>query len=250
MSTLFIADLHLSADTPLLVRFIDWLAHQAGEAEAIYILGDLFEAWIGDDDDAPPGAQVATALAACVDAGTPIRLMHGNRDFLIGERFLRQSRCEALPDPCVIELYGRRTLLMHGDLLCSDDQAYQRIRSQVREPAWQRRTLALPLEQRRALAVRARAASGQSMLGTSHDILDVNPDTVAASLDRHGVDLLIHGHTHRPGRHENAHPTRRCTRIVLGDWQTRPIVLRATPDGGLALEDAFPATGSDKQTVQ
>ncbi len=237
MSTLFISDLHLDASQAARVDgFIDWLDRQAGRNHHIYILGDLFEAWIGDDDDAPPGPAVRAALARCNRAGTAVSLMHGNRDFLISEAFLADSACRLLPDPAVVDLYGRPALLMHGDLLCSDDHDYQRIRRQVRDPHWQRDILSRPLAERRELARQARRQSRLSMLGKSRDIMDVNADTVAETVARHGVDLLIHGHTHRPAIHPPAPPERRFTRVVLGDWGDSGSLLRVTPQGGLTLE--------------
>jgi len=238
LSTLFISDLHLDPSRPAVIDgFLHWLDQQAGSAESLYILGDLFEVWIGDDDTAPLCRQVSSALKRCADAGTAVALMHGNRDFLIGERFLAAGRCRLLPDPVVIDLYGRRTLLMHGDLLCSDDRDYQRMRNKVRDPAWQQAVLARSLDERRQLALQARAESRQSILGKSRDIMDVNPHTVARFVAQHRTDLLIHGHTHRPGIHRTEGDSHPFTRIVLGDWHTTGSALRAQTDGQLVLED-------------
>lgn len=237
MTTLFISDLHLDASRPAVTDgFIDWLGRQAGQAEALYILGDLFEAWIGDDDTAPLCQQVREALNQCVRAGTPVRLMHGNRDFLIGEQFLQASACELIADPSVIDLYGRRTLLMHGDLLCSDDHEYQQIRKLVRDPLWQQNILSKPLQERRQLARQMRAKSHQSMLGKRDDIMDVNPATVIALMNDYETDLLIHGHTHRPGIHRIEQAECALTRVVLGDWDRHGSVLHAGPGGELRLE--------------
>ena len=233
MTTLFISDLHLDASRPAVTDgFIAWLGRQAGQAEALYILGDLFEAWIGDDDTAPLCQQVSDALHDCVEAGTPIMLMHGNRDFLIGEQFLRASACQLITDPAIIDLYGRRTLIMHGDLLCSDDHEYQALRNTVRDPAWQQALLAKPLEARRKLARQMRSESRRSITGKSDDIMDVNPDTVTEFMTQFETDLLIHGHTHRPAIHQAG----TATRIVLGDWYEQGSVLRVTQDGQFLLD--------------
>ena len=240
MATLFISDLHLDPSRPWVSDgFSRWLDQQAGTAEALYILGDLFEVWIGDDDTEPLGRKICDALASCVAAGTPISLIHGNRDFLIGDRFLEASACQLMTDPAVIDLYGRRTLLMHGDLLCTDDHDYQQTRKMVRDPAWQQSVLSQPLEARRKLGQQARTESHKSVLGKSLDIMDVNPDTVSQFMTRYESELLIHGHTHRPGIHHTEREQGLYTRIVLGDWHDQGSVLRANPGGELTLEE-FP----------
>jgi UDP-2,3-diacylglucosamine hydrolase len=237
LTTLFISDLHLDPSRPAVIGgFLDWLNQQAGRAEALYILGDLFEAWIGDDDPEPLWQQVIQTISACTRAGTPVWLMHGNRDFLIGERFQHESGCQLIDDPTVIDLYGRRTLLMHGDLLCSDDQDYQQIRRTVRDPAWQQSVLAKPLQERRTLARQMRAESRQSMPGKSRDIMDVNPDTVTQFMTQYQTDLMIHGHTHRPGIHHLEYKQHRLTRVVLGDWYEQGSVLQVEADGQPRLE--------------
>lgn len=237
MATLFISDLHLDPSRPAVINgFVDWLNRQAGSAEALYILGDLFEVWIGDDDTAPLCRQISDALSHCVNAGTPIKLMHGNRDFLIGEQFLQRSGCQLMPDPAVIDLYGHRTLLMHGDLLCSDDHDYQEIRRMVRDPVWQQTVLAKPLEERRKIARQMRVESHQSILGKSRDIMDVNPDTVMQFMAQYQTDLLIHGHTHRPDIHHMEHDQHSFTRIVLGDWHEQGSVLHIGADRNPGLE--------------
>ena len=231
MATLFISDLHLDPSRPAIIDgFLDWLNRQAGSAEAVYILGDLFEAWIGDDDPEPLWQQVIRTISTCTWAGTPVRFMHGNRDFLIGEDFQRESGCQLISDPTVIELYGRRTLLMHGDLLCSDDTEYQQLRTRVRSPDWQQTVLKRPVEERLALACSAREQSKHSVLGKSFDILDVNQETVSAYMERYQVDLLIHGHTHRPGVYPVELSEGSGTRIVLGDWYKQGSLLRADAD--------------------
>ena len=233
MATLFISDLHLDAERPAITelfgRFID---AEAAKADALYILGDLFEAWVGDDDPSETGAYVAGKLRGLVDAGIPVRFMRGNRDFLLGDAYARRAGLEILNDPAVISLYGKPVLLMHGDTLCSDDVAYQQFRTQTRNPDWQRQFLAQPLEARVAFAQQARTASqtrqaGLKAQGMMDAITDVTPATVDSSFARFGVDTMIHGHTHRPAVH--AHPGGK--RIVLGDWYEQGSVLRVDASG-------------------
>jgi UDP-2,3-diacylglucosamine hydrolase len=231
---LLISDLHLSPRRPETVQlFLDFLTHRAAGAGALYILGDLFDAWIGDDDDAPPAPAVIAALRRLADAGTALYLQHGNRDFLLGRRFARASGCTLLPDPVVQDLHGRPTLLMHGDLLCSDDLAYQRFRRQVHNP-WRRGAfLLLPLRLRRRIAARYRRRSGAATAAKPAAIMDVNQATVADYLTRHGVRRLIHGHTHRPGRQLiPLADGSEAERWVLADWQPQlGQVLCCTPAG-------------------
>ena len=246
MTTLFISDLHLDPARPeITALFLDFLDGEARDADALYVLGDLFESWVGDDDPSEAGAAVAARLAALSDAGVPIAFMHGNRDFLVGHDFARRAGLRLLPDPAVIDLYGRPVLLTHGDLLCTGDVEYQAVRAQVRNPAWQAHMLAQPLPARLAFALQARDAS-QARAATLRDagkmesITDVAPATVEAWFARYGVDTLIHGHTHRPAVHDLQVAGRDCRRIVLGDWFEQGSVLRAHADGRLALS-ALPA---------
>ena len=226
MSRLFISDLHLDPSRPAIVAcFLQLLKQQAGKAESLYILGDLFEAWIGDDDPELLWREVIQAISRCVDAGTPVFVMHGNRDFLLGERFLHDSACRLIDDPTLINLYGQRILLMHGDLLCSDDTEYQALRKQVRDPAWQEQVLAHPVSRRRDMARQAREQSQSSILGKSDDIMDVNPQPVEHYMQTYQADLLVHGHTHRPGIHTQEDSGRTTQRIVLGDWYRHGHVL-------------------------
>ncbi|KAA2285813.1 UDP-2,3-diacylglucosamine diphosphatase [Arenimonas fontis] len=232
MSTLFVSDLHLDPARPeATLAFLGLLAGEARRAEALYILGDLFEAWLGDDDPGEPGAGVCAALTALADSGVPVFLMRGNRDFLFGPRMAERCHATLLPDPCVLSLYGQPTLLMHGDQLCTDDTAYQAFRRQVRDPGWQERFLAQPLEARKAFAAQARAASRAHQQGVSESITDVSPATVEATMCRYGVQRLIHGHTHRPAIHQLLLDGRPATRIVLGDWYEQASVLRVDTDG-------------------
>ena len=237
MTTLFISDLHLDAERPRITAlFGRFLEGEARSAEALYILGDLFEAWVGDDDPSDTGAFVASRLRALGDAGTPVYFIRGNRDFLLGDEFARRAGMAILPDPAVVMLHGKPALLMHGDTLCTDDVAYQAFRTQTRNPLWQARFLAQPLAARLAFAQQARAASkahqsGLQDQGMMETITDVSPATVDATLAQFGIDTMIHGHTHRPAVHEITVDGRRCQRIVLGDWYEQGSVLRVDPDG-------------------
>ncbi|GGA69757.1 UDP-2,3-diacylglucosamine hydrolase [Arenimonas soli] len=236
MSLLFVSDLHLDVARPATTRaFLDLLEGDARRAEALYILGDLFEAWVGDDDPGEPGASVCAALKALSESGVPVFLMRGNRDFLYGQRMAERCGATLLPDPCVVDLHGLPTLLMHGDLLCLDDTAYQAFRRQVRDPAWQQGFLAQPLAARQAFAAQARAASREHQQGASESIMDVTPAAVAETMARHGVSRLIHGHTHRPAMHTLYVDERPALRVVLGDWYDQGSMLWLDPDG-LRLE--------------
>jgi UDP-2,3-diacylglucosamine hydrolase len=229
MATLFISDLHLDESRPAVTMlFLDWLRGEAARAEALYILGDLFEAYIGDDDDAALVATVADALREVSDRGVRVHFMHGNRDFLVGETFARRAGLTLLGETSVVDLYGTPTLLLHGDTLCLDDVAYQRIRVQLRDPAWQRQFLAQPLAARRAFAAQARAESARHTGATDAAIMDVTPAAVERALADHGVRRMIHGHTHRPATHRL---DRGGERIVLGDWYEQGSVLRVDASG-------------------
>ncbi len=236
MTTLFISDLHLDASRPEITRlFLDFLKRDAAHAEALYILGDFFEAWVGDDDDSELGKKVTHAIRELSDSGVPVFFMRGNRDFLIGPDFAQRAGLKILPDPCVLELYGKPTLLMHGDLLCSDDVAYQAFRAQVRGDIWQSQFLSQPLAARQAFAAQARAASKQHQSGLMNEqqenIMDVTQATVLSQMKRFGVNRLIHGHTHRPGIHQFYLDDISSSRIVLGDWYSQGSVLRVDAEG-------------------
>ena len=236
MATLFVSDLHLDPARPATTAlFLDFLARQARQAEACYILGDLFEAWIGDDDDTELGRVVVNALRSLADSGVPVYFLHGNRDFLIGPRFASESGIQLLPETDVIDLYGEPVLLLHGDTLCTDDVDYQAFRAQVRNPVWQARLLEQPLAQRRALAGQLRETSRQALQLKATDITDVNPAAVNQALRAHGVRHMIHGHTHRPAIHEWALDELPVRRAVLGDWYVQGSVLRCD-EAGWCLE--------------
>jgi len=232
MATLFISDLHLDPSRPdITTQALDFLDSEARAAEALYILGDLFEAWVGDDDPEPEKRRVITALRQLSDAGLPLYFMHGNRDFLVGEQFAAESGCTLLEDPTIIELHGTPVLLMHGDTLCTDDVEYQAFRAMVRNPAWQQAMLARPLPERLALAQQLRETSAASMAGKAMEIMDVNQNAVAAAMREHGVYTLLHGHTHRPAVHRFALDGHEAVRIVLGDWYTQGSALNWDADG-------------------
>ena len=226
MSTLFISDLHLDEARPHIVDlFTRFVADEARGAAALYILGDLFESWIGDDDDSALAHRVAASLSALKQAGVPVFFMHGNRDFLLGEDYARRAGMTLLKDPTVIELGGERTLLMHGDTLCTDDAAYQEFRAVVRNPDWQKQFGARSLAERRAFAAQARAESLKHTASAKAEIMDVNQDAVIAAMRTHSVRRLIHGHTHRPATHRLEINRQSAERIVLGDWYEQGSVL-------------------------
>jgi UDP-2,3-diacylglucosamine hydrolase len=232
VATLFISDLHIDASRPPIIeRFLKFLQGEARDAAALYILGDLFESWVGDD--APDEAQSAAiaGLRALTRGGVPCFVMHGNRDFLLSAQFCRMSGARLLPDPLIVTLYGEAVLVMHGDALCTDDRAYQRLRATVRDPDWQRQFLALSVEERRTLAGAARAGSRAHTAAMTNDIVDVNADSVAAALRGAGTATLLHGHTHRPAVHSLEVDGKARTRIVLGDWYDHGSVLRWDSDG-------------------
>jgi UDP-2,3-diacylglucosamine hydrolase len=219
VASLFISDLHLDEARPAATEsFLRFLSGPARSASNLYILGDLFEAWIGDDDDAPWLNALRTALADLVAAGVNCTFMHGNRDFLIGAEFLAATGLQLLDEYSVIELHGTRVLLTHGDLLCTDDTRYMTLRSQLRDPLWQADFLSKSLAERRAIAADLRLLSQTEMAQKPADIMDVNEATVANVMRRFGVVNLIHGHTHRPDQHRWSLDDQEAIRIVLSDW--------------------------------
>ncbi|MEW5757092.1 MAG: UDP-2,3-diacylglucosamine diphosphatase [Pseudomonadota bacterium] len=218
MATYFISDLHLNGEPELTGLFTRFLREEAIHADALYILGDLFEAWIGDDAIAPWLQPVLAAIKDLGTAGVPVYIAHGNRDFLLGETFCRHTGCQLLATPCVINLHGRPTLLLHGDELCTDDKEYQQLRLMLRNPQWQAQFLALPLATRIEQAKALREKSKEAVQHKAYEIMDVNAQTVSDYLERYQVDAMIHGHTHRPAVHTVAQGTSTATRYVLGDW--------------------------------
>jgi len=223
VSTLFISDLHLTEERPEAnERFIELLEGKARAASALYILGDFFEYWIGDDDLAEPfNAVIASLLKDLTRHGVPLYLMHGNRDFLIGEGFCAATGASLMQDPSVVDIAGVKTLLTHGDTLCTDDLDYQTWRRKARDPAFQAAFLAKPLDERRQQVHQMREKSKQVVQEKTAEIMDVNDAAVRQALREHGVRRLIHGHTHRPGRHAIEVDGRHCERWVLPDWYGR-----------------------------
>jgi UDP-2,3-diacylglucosamine hydrolase len=199
---------------------------EAREADALYILGDLFESWVGDDAADAHQCTAIAALKSLTDRGVPCFVMHGNRDFLLGARFCAMSGAQLLGDPVIVTLYGEPVLVMHGDALCTDDAAYQRLRATVRDPGWQRQFLALSVAARRSLAAAARVGSQAHTAALEYAIADVNPATVMTALRTAGTATLLHGHTHRPAIHALTVDGRACTRVVLGDWHDHGSLLR------------------------
>jgi UDP-2,3-diacylglucosamine hydrolase len=232
VAALFISDLHIDASRPAITdQFLDFLSAEAVRADALYILGDLFESWVGDDAADSSQAAAIQGIHALTSRGVPCFVMHGNRDFLLAEQFGRMSGAQLLPDPLIVTLYGEPVLVMHGDALCTDDRAYQRLRATVREPAWQSQFLALSIASRRALAGAARVGSRAHTAAVEYAITDVNADSVAAALRGAGTATLLHGHTHRPAIHALQVDGRPCTRIVLGDWYDQGSLLRWDENG-------------------
>ncbi|MFT5482682.1 MAG: UDP-2,3-diacylglucosamine hydrolase [Halieaceae bacterium] len=228
MATLFISDLHLDESRPAVTHaLLDFLHRNAGLCQALYILGDLFEVWIGDDDDHPLGTRVSRALKAFQTAGSHVFLMHGNRDFLLGERFCQSAGATLLQDPTTISLSGKKTLLLHGDSLCTEDNDYQAFRAKVREPSYQRDLLAQPLEERRKLAKQLRQMSHEANSNKAADIMDVTASAVIATFEQHQARTMIHGHTHRPARHVVTLQNSVAERIVLGDWSSHGWYIKA-----------------------
>jgi len=230
MTTLFISDLHLDTTRPQIVeQFLAFLRDEAAKADALYILGDFFEAWIGDDAAGELESTIADALAQLQERGVPVFFMHGNRDFLLGDAYARRARMTILPDPSVIDIEGERVLLMHGDTLCTDDVRYQAFRSQTRDANWQRTFLGKPLSERQAFAAQARAESQRYTRSVDDAITDVNDEAVRGTMLAHDVRKLIHGHTHRPAQHHlELGNEKAAERIVLGDWYERGSALRTT----------------------
>ena len=232
MATFFISDLHLEADRPdIAAQFLEFLEAEARDAEALYILGDLFEAWVGDDDPNPHYAECKQAIRALADSGVPVFFMHGNRDFLIGEGFATDTGASILADPTLLDLFGTSVLLSHGDALCTDDIEYQQVRVMTRDPDWQAMMLARPLDERIAIARQAREESTARGQAVDMAIMDVNQGAVEQALRDSGADILLHGHTHRPNVHEIDLGDRFAKRIVLGDWYEQGSYVRWDDNG-------------------
>jgi UDP-2,3-diacylglucosamine hydrolase len=239
--TLFVSDLHLAAERPAATQaFFGLLAGAARQADALYILGDLFEYWAGDDDLRDPfNASVAQALRSLTDAGVPGYFLHGNRDFLVLERFARAAGIRLIPDPTVVDLYGTRTVLLHGDTLCTDDKRYQAFRRRVRSRWFQRMLLLTPLSFRRGLIERTRRISELEKRVKKMDIMDVNADAVEQAFREQRCTRMIHGHTHRPAQHVHVVDGETRERWVLSDWYKTGQVLEVSRDGCKPIPIAY-----------
>ncbi|MCL6414557.1 UDP-2,3-diacylglucosamine diphosphatase [Aestuariirhabdus sp. Z084] len=236
MTTLFISDLHLQEERPAIGRaFLQLLENCGEDIEALYILGDFFEYWVGDDGITPFQGRIADALKQFSKNVAPVYFMHGNRDLLIGKEFAKKAGCTILPDPTVVDLYGEPTLLMHGDSLCTLDIAYQRFRRVTRNPIMRWLILHLPLSYRTSSIQKLRTNSQQQGPTKSREIMDVTPAEVERIMAKNRCKRLIHGHTHRPARHPMNIQGEAAERIVLGDWEQQGWLIRATPDS-LELE--------------
>ncbi len=227
MSTLFISDLHLEAERPDIGKhFLQFLDSDAREAEELYILGNLFEAWVGDDDPNTHYFTIKRALRKLVDSSIPVYFMHGDRDFFVGKGFANETGVKILKDPHKLTMYGRKVLLSHGDKLCTDDVQYQKIRKMTHDPEWQAKMLARPLKDRLRISEEARRQSLEQTLNMSKEITDVNQGAVIEILRKNNADVLVHGHTHRPAVHDVDLGGRKAKRIVLGDWHKQGSVVR------------------------
>jgi len=230
--TFFISDTHLHEKRPQTTGLLlQTLEQRVPGADALYLLGDVFEYWIGDDAVGETAAELARVCNSLNDAGTKIYFMAGNRDFLLGEKFAHYAGWTLLADPTVINLYGHKVLLMHGDTLCTDDVAYLAFRQQVRDPVWQQTFLSHSIAERINMAKQARSESQQHTASSDYSIMDVNNEAVIKAFKTHGVSLLIHGHTHRPARHSLAIDGKACERVVLGDWHQDGWLIEADSNG-------------------
>ena len=226
MSTLFVSDVHLNDSRPGMVSaFLEFLESEARAADAIFVLGDLFDEWLGDDDDKAPHTRVCDALARLTAAGVPVSVVHGNHDFLLGRAFVERTGCTLLGDHTVIDVYGTPVLVMHGDTLCTRDRRYQRFRKVTRNRIVQKLFLGMSLEWRARKAAGIRSETKKDAALKAEDIMDVTDEAVAAAMRKHGVRHLVHGHTHRPAIHDFTLDGKPATRIVLGDWYAQDSVL-------------------------
>ncbi|WP_318502244.1 UDP-2,3-diacylglucosamine diphosphatase [Photobacterium leiognathi] len=231
MTTLFISDLHLSASRPDMTDcFLRFMAEDTANIDALYVLGDLFEMWIGDDEESPFLQQIKQAFKTLTDSGIPCYFVHGNRDFLIGKRFSQQTGVQLLPEHSVVDLYGKPTLILHGDTLCIEDEAYQRYRKKVHNKFIQWLFFRIPLSKRIQIGEKFRNNSSKNNQMKSQSIMDVTASEVVRVMKEFHVDQMIHGHTHRPDIHSLTVDDKPATRIVLGDWYEHGSVLVVTPD--------------------
>ena len=237
MFTLLVSDLHLAVERPRIVeQFFSFLSGPGREADALYVLGDLFEHWLGDDNaEDPLNAEVAQGFEALSASGTAVYFMHGNRDVLVGREFAGRAGARLLDDPTLVDLCGTPTLLMHGDTLCTDDIEYLQFRAYAHNPQNQARFLGMPLNARRAEMDALRARNVNAKLGKTAEIMDVNRGAVEAALRNHGYPRLIHGHTHRPARHVHEVDAHTCERWVLADWYENGSYLRCDASGCIPI---------------
>ena len=239
MSTYFISDLHLEESRPDITEaFLNFMDAIEGQADALYILGDFFESWIGDDENTALQVQIKQRLKAFTDTGAALFFMHGNRDFLIGEVFAEETGAQILPDPSLIDLAGETVLLMHGDSLCTADTSYMKFRATIRNPAFLQPFLKRPIEERKITAQQLRAMSQANNQGKSKEIMDVTQEEVDKEMQKHQVNTLIHGHTHRPQIEQREHEN---VRIVLGDWDKEVWYLKVSTQGERELNH-YPLT--------
>lgn len=237
MTDWFISDIHLEDGRPeITAQFVTTLRSCVRGAQRLFLLGDVFESWVGDDDETELSKAVADELSALADQGTAVFFCHGNRDFLLGHTFAARCGMTLLDEESVIDCFGTLVLLMHGDSLCVDDTEYQAFRSMTRDPGWQQQVLALPLAQRHAMAAAARQESKEKTSQLAADIMDVNQDAVEAALHRHSVTTLLHGHTHRPAEHRFDAAGSPCLRLVLGDWYNQGSAIRWDQSGWRRLQ--------------
>ncbi len=250
MATLFVSDLHLSAERkPVTDSFLAFLAGIAREAEGLYILGDLFDRWLGDDAAQPEDRRVLTALRTLTASGVPLWVMSGNHDFLYSSRFASETGCELLPDPYVLDLYGTKTLLMHGDLLCTNDIPYQNFRKMVRDPAWQATQLAKPVAARLEMARELLSLSHIHTAAKDDATLAVNQDAVESRLRAYDAQLLIHGHTHRPNHHCFLLDGKEALRIVLPDWHMNESTGKTDKETGYERGGYLRVTAHKRETL-
>jgi UDP-2,3-diacylglucosamine hydrolase len=236
----FIADLHLSEDRPdITACFLSFLQDEAPKAQTLYILGDLFEYWVGDDDDSPFVVKIAQAIKSLSLTGTQVYFIHGNRDFLLGKKYAQKAGMMLLPESYIIDLFGQKALIMHGDTLCTHDVEYQQFRKKSRSWWWQFIIKSLPLSVRKKIAANYRNKSALAKQNKSMEIMDVTQEEVIAQLRKAGVNLLIHGHTHRPAIHQIQLNNQNAQRIVLGDWYHQGAWLKVTPTKMQLLNTPF-----------
>lgn len=232
MTILFVSDIHISEKNPEIgEQFIDFLEKQARQSEALYILGDLFDYWLGDDDPNPEYKKIKSALTQYTNKEIPTYFMHGNRDFLIGGSFANETGIKIISDPSIIELYGEKILISHGDMFCVDDIAYQSGRKLTRSPNWQKMILAKSLKERKAFAYKAREKSSKHIQEANEILMDVNQGEINKTFKKYGLNQIIHGHTHKPAIHNSVIKGESYKRIVLGDWYEQGSILKWDQSG-------------------